>query len=68
MRLSEDDLQSIIYFMFEKDDIERWALWEDKKDLVLSELPALRVLLEKERELAQLKAAVKLVINGMLVD
>ena len=57
MRLSEGTINTISYF-FEEKTIDRWSAWEKNKEVILEELPILKMYLEKERELEALGKAV----------
>ena len=63
MVLSEDTINSLLYFFTEK-DVDRWYGWEANKHDVLEQLPILRLYLEKEKELKALADAVKLEIEN----
>ena len=56
MKLTEETINSLLYFFTEK-DVDRWTGWEENKDEILSELPLLRIFLDKEKELNALSKA-----------
>ncbi len=55
-KLTEETINSLLYFFTEK-DVDRWTDWEENKDEILSELPLLRIFLDKEKELNALSKA-----------
>lgn len=45
-KLTDEDRRMIVYFIREKDDITRWNGYEQRKELIKCELPALAHALE----------------------
>lgn len=39
--VTEDDLNSMYYFHFEKGDITRWISWEERKPVIENQFPEL---------------------------
>lgn len=40
-KLTEDDINMLDYFWAEKEDLERWVGWEDRKDFIKNVKPEL---------------------------
>jgi len=58
MKLSNETLNAIGYF-FSYKGLDRWSGWEREQKVILQELPTLKMYLDKEKELEDLRSAVK---------
>ncbi len=58
-RLTSSDVETMAYFILERGDVTRWSQWEQKKDLVAEQFPAIiRALQEIKYQEAVLRAAI----------
>lgn len=60
--LTDDDIHSIKYFHFEKDDVTRWCDWNLKKEAIREKFPALFYSLENYKGA---KATLDAVVKGL---
>ena len=58
VKLSNETLNAIGYF-FSYKGLDRWSRWEREQKVILQELPTLKMYLDKEKELEDLRLAVK---------
>ena len=61
-KVVESDILSILYFLEEVGNIERWTGWEERKDVIQKEIPELIKCLD---ELALAKRMLQLVLDSL---
>jgi len=62
------DIDTVIYFIERKGDIERWCSWEEKKDALLKEFPILKEAFDQQKKSEQMMSAALLYLSNASRD